>query len=155
MSITQTLVVADGAAFRQARAQGRQRELGEAQSALGGADFRGLTDVAGEDDDVLHFGAPYPLRLARPNPLDSRNNGFCIGGGVGVACHASHRVAVENAQIGMPECPLGLVPDVGGTQLLARAPGRLGALLGVTEARMGPADAIFAGFVDVHIPRAA
>ena len=90
-----------------------------------------------------------------PKPVISLIHGFCMGGGVGVACHASIRVVAENVQIAMPECAIGLVPDVGGTALLARAPGRLGPWLGLTGGRMGPADAIFAGFADVHVPQAA
>ena len=54
----------------------------------------------------------------------------------------------------MPECGIGLVPDVGGSLLLARAPGRLGEYLGCTGARMGPGDALFAGFADHYIPEA-
>ena len=34
----------------------------------------------------------------------------------------------------MPECLIGLVPDVGGTHLLGQAPGRLGEYLGLTLA---------------------
>jgi len=75
-----------------------------------------------------------------------------MGGGVGVSCHGSHRVVSENAQVSMPECGVGLVPDVGGSLLLARGPGRLGEYLGITAARMGPADAIYAGFADVFVP---
>lgn len=94
-------------------------------------------------------------RMGRyPKPLVSLIHGFCMGGGVGVACHASTRVVAENVQIAMPECAIGLVPDVGGTALLARAPGRLGAWLGLTGGRMGPADAILAGFADAHVPQA-
>jgi enoyl-CoA hydratase/carnithine racemase len=52
----------------------------------------------------------------------------------------------------MPECGIGLVPDVGGSFLLALAPGRIGEYLGTTGARMGPADAILAGFADLFIP---
>jgi enoyl-CoA hydratase len=48
-----------------------------------------------------------------------------------------------------------LVPDVGSTLLLARAPGRLGEYLGTTGARMGVGDAIYAEFADYNIPRAA
>jgi enoyl-CoA hydratase len=55
----------------------------------------------------------------------------------------------------MPECAIGLVPDVGGTDLLAGAPGRLGEYLGVTGHRMGPGDAIRAGFADHFVPRDA
>jgi enoyl-CoA hydratase/carnithine racemase len=54
----------------------------------------------------------------------------------------------------MPECGIGLVPDVGGSLMLALAPGRLGEYLGTTGTRMGPADAIFAGFADTFIPEA-
>jgi enoyl-CoA hydratase/carnithine racemase len=36
--------------------------------------------------------------------------------------------------------------------MLARAPGRIGAWLGTTGARMGPADAILAGFADAFLP---
>ncbi len=91
---------------------------------------------------------------AYPKPVVALVQGFCMGGGVGVAGHASHRVVGESAQISMPECAIGLVPDVGGSALLARAPGRLGAWLGTTGTRMGPADAIHAGFADHFIPEA-
>lgn len=94
-------------------------------------------------------------RIGRyPKPVVTLIKGFCMGGGVGVACHASHRVVGESAQIAMPECAIGLVPDVGGSALLARTPGRLGAWLGVTGARMGPGDAIYAGFADSFVPEA-
>jgi enoyl-CoA hydratase len=55
----------------------------------------------------------------------------------------------------MPECGIGLVPDVGGSLLLARAPGRLGEYLGTTGARMGPGDAIHAEFADYYVPEAS
>ncbi|SLN09788.1 putative enoyl-CoA hydratase echA8 [Roseovarius litorisediminis] len=78
--------------------------------------------------------------------------GFTMGGGVGISCHGSHRIVCDNSQIAMPECGIGLVPDVGGSMLLARAPGRLGEYLGLTAARMSAGDAIFAGFADTYIP---
>jgi enoyl-CoA hydratase/carnithine racemase len=77
-----------------------------------------------------------------------------MGGGVGVACHASHRIVGDSAQVAMPECAIGMVPDVGGSALLARAPGRMGAWLGTTGTRMAPADAIYAGFADHFVPEA-
>ena len=87
-----------------------------------------------------------------PKPVISLMQGFTMGGGVGVGCHGSHRVVGDSSQISMPECGIGLVPDVGGSLILARAPGRLGEYLGLTAARMGPADAILAGFADHYIP---
>lgn len=89
-----------------------------------------------------------------PKPVVSFLQGFTMGGGVGVGCHGSHRIVGETSQIAMPECGIGLVPDVGGSFLLSLAPGRLGEYLGTTGARMGPGDAIFAGFADIYLPEA-
>jgi enoyl-CoA hydratase/carnithine racemase len=88
-----------------------------------------------------------------PKPVVSLMQGFTMGGGVGLGCHGTHRVVGETSQIAMPECGIGLVPDVGGSLMLALAPGRLGEYLGSTGARMGPADAIYAGFADVYVPQ--
>jgi enoyl-CoA hydratase/carnithine racemase len=89
-----------------------------------------------------------------PKPVATFLQGFTMGGGVGVGCHGSHRIVCETSRIAMPECGIGLVPDVGGTLILARAPGRLGEYLGTTGARMGPGDAIHAGFADYFVPSA-
>lgn len=89
-----------------------------------------------------------------PKPVVSFLQGFTMGGGVGVGCHGSHRIVGETSKIAMPECGIGLLPDVGGTLLLARAPGRIGEYLGTTGDRMDAGDAIFAGFADYFIPEA-
>lgn len=89
-----------------------------------------------------------------PKPVVSFLQGFTMGGGVGIGCHGSHRIVGETSKIAMPECGIGLVPDVGGTLILAQAPGRLGEFLGTTGHRMGPSDAIYAGFADHFIPQA-
>ncbi|WGW03025.1 3-hydroxyisobutyrate dehydrogenase [Tropicibacter oceani] len=89
-----------------------------------------------------------------PKPVVSFLHGFVMGGGVGLGGHCSHRITCESTQISMPECGIGFVPDVGGSFILARAPGRLGEYLGLTAARMGPGDAIHAGFADHYIPEA-
>ncbi len=88
-----------------------------------------------------------------PKPVVTFLHGFVMGGGVGVGCHGSHRIVCDDSRIAMPETKVGLVPDVGGSLILARAPGRLGEYLGITSARMGPGDAIHAGFADYYIPR--
>lgn len=89
-----------------------------------------------------------------PKPVISFLQGFTMGGGVGIGCHGSHRVVGDSSQIAMPECGIGLVPDVGGSLMLALAPGRLGEYLGTTAARMNASDAMFAGFADHYIPEA-
>jgi enoyl-CoA hydratase len=87
-------------------------------------------------------------------PIVSLMQGFVMGGGVGLGCHLGHRVVGETSRIAMPECGIGLVPDVGGSLLLAQAPGRLGDYLGLTAARMEAGDAIIAGFADHYVPQA-
>ena len=91
---------------------------------------------------IFHYAKPVVAFL----------QGFTMGGGVGVGCHGSHRIVDDTSQIAMPECAIGLVPDVGGSLLLHLAPGRLGEYLGTTGARMGAADAIYAGFADSYVP---
>ncbi|KUJ85815.1 enoyl-CoA hydratase [Ruegeria marisrubri] len=88
-----------------------------------------------------------------PKPVISFMQGFTMGGGVGIGCHGTHRIVGESSKIAMPECGIGLIPDVGGTLMLALAPGRVGEYLGLTAGRMGPDDAIFAGFADHYIPQ--
>ncbi len=92
--------------------------------------------------------------FAYPKPVVSLLQGFTMGGGVGIGCHGTHRIVGETSQIAMPECGIGLVPDVGGSLMLALAPGRLGEYLGTTGTRMGPGDAIHAGFADRFVPEA-
>ncbi len=123
-----------------------------------GGDIAGIYQslVDGDYDTARQFWRDeYPLNAALfnfPKPVAAFMQGFTMGGGVGIGCHASHRVVCESSRIAMPECGIGLVPDVGGSLLLARAPGRLGEYLGTTARRMGPGDAIHAGFADYFIP---
>lgn len=95
------------------------------------------------------------LMLSRyAKPIVSFMHGFVMGGGVGYGCHVGTRIVGESTQMSMPECGIGLIPDVGGTWLLSQAPGALGIYLALTAARMGPGDAIYAGFADRFLPEA-
>lgn len=127
--------------------------------------------AGGDIADIYHHGTKGDYDFARifwaqeyrvnakianyPKPVVSFMQGFTMGGGVGIGCHGSHRIVGETSQMAMPEVGIGLIPDVGGTLLLARAPGRLGEYLGLTAARMKAADALYAGFADHFIPEAA
>ena len=89
-----------------------------------------------------------------PKPIVAFMQGFVMGGGVGLGCHASHRIVGESTRMAMPECGIGLVPDVGGTHLLGAAPGSLGDYLGLSGGRMEPGDTLYAGFADHFVPEA-
>jgi enoyl-CoA hydratase/carnithine racemase len=77
-----------------------------------------------------------------------------MGGGLGLMAGASHRVVTERSRVAMPEITIGLYPDVGGTWLLNRAPGRSGLFLALTGAQLNAADALFARFADYQIGHA-
>ena len=92
-------------------------------------------------------------RIARyPKPYVAVMDGLVLGGGVGVSAHGSVRVVTERSSLGMPETAIGFVPDVGGTRLLALAPGELGTHLALTAGRLTGADALYCGFADHHLP---
>ncbi|MFI1915332.1 enoyl-CoA hydratase/isomerase family protein [Nocardia sp. NPDC020380] len=87
-----------------------------------------------------------------PKPYVAVMDGIVMGGGVGLSGHASHRIVTERSMVGMPETGIGFIPDVGGTYLLAHAPGEIGAHVALTTARMNAGDAIAAGFADHFVP---
>lgn len=123
-----------------------------------GGDVRGLRDqiLAGRVDLTADFfRAEYALnaRIAEyPKPIVALADGVTMGGGIGLAGHAAVRIVTERSRLAMPETRIGFTPDVGGSWLLARAPGRLGEYLALTGATMDAADAIYAGFADALVP---
>ena len=87
-----------------------------------------------------------------PKPYVALMDGVVLGGGVGISAHGSVRVVTERTKIGMPEVTIGFVPDVGGTWLLANAPGELGTHAGLTGGAFTGADAIALGLADYFVP---
>lgn len=87
-----------------------------------------------------------------PKPYVAIMNGIVMGGGVGISAHGSHRIVSERSSVTMPETGIGFLTDVGGTRLLADAPGETGMHLGLTATRMNAGDAIYAGFADSYVP---
>lgn len=81
-------------------------------------------------------------------PVICWGHGIVMGGGLGLLAGCSHRVVTETSRIAMPEITIGLHPDVGGSWLLNRMPGRLGLFLGVTGSHINASDAIFVGLAD-------
>ena len=121
-----------------------------------GGDIRALYDIIPTDPDYprAFWRAEYRLNalIARfEKPYVALMDGFCLGGGVGLSAHGSHRIVTERSMVGMPETAIGFTPDVGGSWLLARAPGHAGEYMAATAYRMNAADAIHAGFADIAI----
>ncbi|MBB5152984.1 enoyl-CoA hydratase/isomerase family protein [Saccharopolyspora phatthalungensis] len=122
-----------------------------------GGDIRALHEAAKAGDESLpatFWIEEYRLdsALARyPKPVVGIMDGICMGGGVGITAHGSHRVVTERSKVGMPEVGIGFIPDVGGTYLLSRAPGGLGTHLALTGAPVGGADALYCGLADYYV----
>ncbi|MGW6406713.1 enoyl-CoA hydratase/isomerase family protein [Streptomyces vinaceus] len=145
-----------------------ERDPTVVQVLIRGAGERGLCaggDIRAIHDDAKAGGAAsegfwrdeYRLnaRIARyPKPYVALMDGIVMGGGVGLSAHGSVRVVTERSRVAMPETGIGFVPDVGGTHLLARAPGELGTHLALTGAAVGAADALLCGLADHFVPAA-
>ncbi|MFJ6633437.1 enoyl-CoA hydratase/isomerase family protein [Streptomyces sp. NPDC091376] len=123
-----------------------------------GGDIRAIHDDARDGDgsaSAAFWRDEYRLnaRIARyPKPYVAVMDGIVMGGGVGISAHGSVRVVTERSRIAMPETGIGFVPDVGGTYLLALAPGELGAHLALTGAPIGASDALLCGLADHYMP---
>ena len=122
-----------------------------------GGDIRALYEsskVKGDLGKIL-WREEYILnaRIAKfAKPYVSFMDGIVMGGGVGLSAHSSHRVVTERTKLAMPEVGLGFFPDVGGTWLLARSPGKIGTYFGLTGQTMNGPDAVYAGFADAVVP---
>ena len=140
------LVILDGAGERGLCAGGDVRWLYESRA-------RGL------DDALAFWREEYALNALihrYPKPFVPIMDGIVMGGGIGLSAHVQGgtRIVTERSQLAMPETSIGLIPDVGGTWLLAHAPGAFGAYLGLTGERMRSAGTIFSRFADVFVPSA-
>jgi enoyl-CoA hydratase len=64
------------------------------------------------------------LFLSIPQPLIAALHGYVLGSGLEMALCCDIRVASEDAQFGVPEMGLGIIPAAGGSQTLPRVIGR-------------------------------
>lgn len=121
-----------------------------------GGDIRSLYESARASGDLgkIFWREEYILnaRIASfPKPYVAFMDGIVMGGGVGLSAHGSYRIVTDKTKIGMPEVGIGFFPDVGGTWLLARAPGEIGTYYALTGVTMTGADAVHARLADVVV----
>ena len=90
-----------------------------------------------------------------PQPIIAAIRGFALGGGLELALACDIRVAADDAQLGLTEINLAIIPGGGGTQRLPRLLGRGKALeMILTGGRVGAAEALRIGLVERVVPAA-
>jgi enoyl-CoA hydratase len=116
-----------------------------------GTDIRELAELSKADAiEVSVRGQKLCDQIeAFPVPVIAAVNGIAAGGGceLALACHL--RIASSEATFSLPETKLGLIPDYGGTQRLAREAGRGRALeIMLTGKTITAAEALSIGLVN-------
>jgi len=129
---------------------------GDGRGFCAGADVRAVAEAGRADPAAARafFGDEYRLNallFRYPKPVVAVLDGVVMGGGVGVSRPARFRIATERTVFAMPECAIGLFPDVGAGWYLPRLPGCVGLWLALTGARLGPADCLLLGLATDYI----
>ena len=131
----------------------------ERRAFCAGGDVRSLYFIGKEQ--TYHpidefFRAEYSMNslIARlkNTTLVSIMDGIVMGGGVGLVMYGKYRIATENTVLAMPECAIGLHPDVGASFFLSRLPSNYGMYMGLTGSRLKGIHLVTAGFATHYVP---
>ena len=88
-----------------------------------------------------------------PQPIIAAIRGYAFGGGLELALACDIRIAADDAQLGLTEVNLAIIPGGGGTQRLPRLVGRGKALeMILTGARLKADEALAIGLVERVVP---
>lgn len=120
-----------------------------------GADLKERATMSSDDVHAFHQSLRDALRgiETAPQAFVAAVNGAALGGGLEMALACDLRVAVEGAEMGLPEVGLGIIPGAGGTVRLPRAIGVARAKeLILTGRRVGAAEALGMGLVSRVAP---
>jgi enoyl-CoA hydratase len=130
---------------------------GSGQKAFSsGADIAELEALESGEEGFEHSRRSHELLFkmhALSKPVIMAVNGYALGGGCEFALAGDIILASENAQFGLPEVGLGIIPGFGGTQRLPRLIGRTRALeIILTGRRLRASEALEMGLVNRVVP---
>lgn len=124
---------------------------GEGRHFQAGADLKernGMTDEAWAEQHRV-FEAMIRAQLAVDAPVIAAVNGAAMGGGCEMTLACDFAYAADTARFGLPEVGLGIMPGLGGTQLLTRSAGERRAIeILVTGRPLSAEEALHAGIVN-------
>ena len=116
--------------------------VGEGERAFcAGGDVKSIAAARGQQSaqrEFIQLEYRLDLLISRlTTPYLAVWDGLVMGGGVGISRMGQLRLATERTVFAMPECAIGLIPDVGAAHFLPLLPGQLGLCLGLTGHRVG------------------
>jgi 3-hydroxyisobutyryl-CoA hydrolase len=113
----------------------------------------GLT-VNGKPEDFFRHEYKVNHAIATTTiPVISLWDGVVMGGGAGISVHGKYRVATENSLFAMPECAIGLFPDVGSMWWMTRLlESPVAKYLALTGQRILPEDLLYTGLATHYVP---
>jgi enoyl-CoA hydratase/carnithine racemase len=126
---------------------------------VSGADISEFEDKRGTAEAQQHYnastGAVYQRIERFPKPTIAMIDGYCIGGGLNLACVCDIRIASEKSQFGMPAARLALGYPFTAIRRLAAIVGIANARhLMFTASRIDAAHALRIGLVQQVVPEA-
>ena len=120
-----------------------------------GGDVKSIASAKGESFQTDFIREEYKLDYlisTLTTPYISVWDGLVMGGGVGVSRMGGVRLATERTVFAMPECAIGLIPDIGAGHFLPLLPGKLGLFLGLTGHRVTGGECRQLGLATHYIP---
>jgi 2-oxoglutaroyl-CoA hydrolase len=88
------------------------------QAFTAGGDIPGFLEREPEELSRLAWNVAAAERC--PKPVIAKLRGYALGVGLELALACDFRIAAADAELGLPEVKLGMIPGSGGTQRLAR-----------------------------------
>lgn len=129
---------------------------GAGRAFVAGADIRELPLFRSPETSTELRKAPHKIMGAIEEMSQvtiAAINGLALGGGCEMALACDLRIASEDAQLGLPEIKLGLIPGGGGTQRLPRLVGKAAAKeLMFTGEPVGAHEALRIGLINRVAP---
>jgi len=90
-------------------------------------------------------------------PVIALCHGATVGSGWGLVSSAKYIIGTETLRLAMPECRIGIIPDVGSASFLQKAKNIDGfsfaLYMALTGTSLNYIDALYCGMIDHHIPQ--
>lgn len=122
-----------------------------------GGDVRWTRDLvlSGEQAEAFEFFAlEYDMNkmiATYPKPIVALTHGVVMGGGLGLAGHAKHRITTENSRFAMPEAAIGYFCDVGVRSILAGTHRHQALMFMLAGSLVSAIDGVLLGLTDTVI----